>query len=758
MTDTERKAAARQFAADWQGRGDEKQETQSFWLALLRNVYGVADPEKFIDFEVRVKLDHTSFIDGLIRETRVLIEQKGKDIDLHKGATQSDGSFLNPFQQARRYAGYLPHDQNPRWIVVCNFQTFEIHDMNRPNDEPEVVALADLEKEYHRLQFLVDTGDENIKKEMEISLQAGEIVGVLYDALLKQYKDPTDPETLKSLNALCVRLVFCLYAEDAGIFGGHGMFHHFLQGYNLLNAYYTGDYDDYNEIESSLYDLLDRMYTELGEDNDLVRLATSVEQAIYDGNTPLVLDVLNILKNNCAEKTADAYNGLPFVEDNVIELTRYEQYNTGMVIDLNTGYYGLYDHNTSEFLYYPNESCYDCGADMISIEKDGYYGSVYYSGESAIGCYYEEPLRFNKNGLSAVKSNGMYGAIDKTGQKILPTQYTEVDFVGDSFLVANTKNSPSENYPELNQFAIFDNLGNQITDHDYASFTIYEDKWLLAEYIDLNGNEVIKLSENYGDYYMIVDANDYVCVMGYNAATIDPATGAVFIIETREMYTYAKPRLIEGTNMVIVQDPSTELYGLYDGPELALDLEYTSIYYDYGRECVVATRGAESEDYYSSYTDLRVNALLNHEDAAGDASTASADLIINYANLNARSEPNTNSEILGEFSTGTIMEYASHNDGWYEVSYNGQTCYVSGNYVISTTKERINNGSVGLLTTTTNVEIMAGPGTRFVVSGREDAGYDMVYDGTVDNYYRVIYDDDYAYVPTYAVEIIDCHK
>ena len=56
MTDTERKAAARQFAADWQGRGDEKQETQSFWLALLRNVYGVANPEKFIDFEVRVKL------------------------------------------------------------------------------------------------------------------------------------------------------------------------------------------------------------------------------------------------------------------------------------------------------------------------------------------------------------------------------------------------------------------------------------------------------------------------------------------------------------------------------------------------------------------------------------------------------------------------------------------------------------------------------------------------------------------------------
>ena len=66
---------------------------------------------------------------------------------------------------------------------------------------------------------------------MEISLQAGDIVGVLYDALLEKYKDPSDPETLKSLNALSVRLVFCLYAEDAGIFGSHGMFHDYLKGH-----------------------------------------------------------------------------------------------------------------------------------------------------------------------------------------------------------------------------------------------------------------------------------------------------------------------------------------------------------------------------------------------------------------------------------------------------------------------------------------------------------------------------------------------
>ena len=121
--------------------------------------------------------------------------------------------------------------------------------MNRPNDEPEVLALADLEKEYHRLDFLVDTGKEHIKKEMEISLQAGELVGVLYDALLKQYKDPSAPETLKSLNKLCVRLVFCLYAEDAGIFGSKSMFHDYLEHHRaedrraLINLFRVLDQD-----------------------------------------------------------------------------------------------------------------------------------------------------------------------------------------------------------------------------------------------------------------------------------------------------------------------------------------------------------------------------------------------------------------------------------------------------------------------------------------------------------------------------------
>ena len=236
MTDLQMRAAVKQFVKDWTNRGDEKQETQRFWIDLLHNVFGVEQATKAIEFEVRVKLDHTSFIDGYIKDTHVLIEQKGADIDLSRGYKQSDGSMLTPFQQARRYAGYLPHNMNPRWIVVCNFKEFHIHDMNRPNDTPEIIKLEDLEKEYTRLQFLVDKGNERIQKEMEISLQAGELVGKLYDALLKQYNTPASDAELKSLNMLCVRLVFCLYAEDAGIFGSHTMFHDYLKGFQAKNV------------------------------------------------------------------------------------------------------------------------------------------------------------------------------------------------------------------------------------------------------------------------------------------------------------------------------------------------------------------------------------------------------------------------------------------------------------------------------------------------------------------------------------------
>ncbi len=234
MDTVQQRAAAKQFVADWTGHGDEKQDAQNFWRQLLQKVFGVEDPEKAISFEYKVKNDQTNttiFIDGYIHSTSVLIEQKSFDVDLSKGYRQSDGSMLTPFQQARRYAGLLPHNMNPRWIVVCNFQEFRIHNMNQPNAEPEIVKLSDFEKEYTRLNFLVDTRDENLKKEMELSLKAGELVGRIHDRFLEQYNDPMAKHTQRSLNILCVRLVFCLYAEDAGLFGAPDAFSQYISQY-----------------------------------------------------------------------------------------------------------------------------------------------------------------------------------------------------------------------------------------------------------------------------------------------------------------------------------------------------------------------------------------------------------------------------------------------------------------------------------------------------------------------------------------------
>lgn len=228
MKEAEQSTAAEEFAAAWKGKGDEKSDSQKFWIELLQNVYGVENASEFIFFEEKVKLDHTSFIDAIIPTTRVLIEQKSHDKDLRKGIRQSDGKILTPYQQAKRYADELKFSQKPRWIITCNFKSFLIYDVERPNDDPQELLLENLPKEYYRLNFLVKTNDEHIKKELEVSMQAGELVGRLYNAFAAQYINPESEKSLKSLNVLCVRLVFCLYAEDADVFGGRSMFHDYL--------------------------------------------------------------------------------------------------------------------------------------------------------------------------------------------------------------------------------------------------------------------------------------------------------------------------------------------------------------------------------------------------------------------------------------------------------------------------------------------------------------------------------------------------
>lgn len=234
LTLKQQEKAAKEFAKKWENIGDEKQDTQRFWMELLQNVYGINNPADFICFEQRVQLGHTSYIDAMIPATHTMIEQKSLGKDLNAPIRQSDGTLLTPAEQAKRYAAALPYSERPRWIVSCNFKEFHVLDMERPNDSAEIIELYKLGTEFYRLNFLVDVKSSHIEREMEISKGAGELVARLYDSLLEQYKiNPllTEEDILHNINKLCVRLVFCLYAEDSGLFGKKSLFHDYLQDF-----------------------------------------------------------------------------------------------------------------------------------------------------------------------------------------------------------------------------------------------------------------------------------------------------------------------------------------------------------------------------------------------------------------------------------------------------------------------------------------------------------------------------------------------
>ncbi len=241
MTQNEMQAVAKNFAAQWLGKGGEKQETQRFWIELLGEVLGIRNPASYIEFEKRVKLSHTSYIDAYIPETKVLIEQKGIKIDLKKPYEQSDGTLLTPYEQAKRYVNDMKASEKPRWVVTCNFAEFNVYDMENPQNPPEVIYLKDLDKDFYRLEFLVDRKNENIRREEEISIAAGKLVGKMYDAIIKEYipqgeNGELTADQARSLNILCVRLVFCFYAEDAGLFATRTAFEDYFRSFNLQNV------------------------------------------------------------------------------------------------------------------------------------------------------------------------------------------------------------------------------------------------------------------------------------------------------------------------------------------------------------------------------------------------------------------------------------------------------------------------------------------------------------------------------------------
>ncbi|MBR0341517.1 MAG: class I SAM-dependent DNA methyltransferase [Oscillospiraceae bacterium] len=245
-------AQAKAFIEKWTDRGNEKQETQQFWNGIILDVLG-APKDTVIEYEKPVKINgQTKFIDAYLLGTRTLIEQKSLGVDLMKAETQSDGTKLTPYEQGRRYGGYLPYDEQPRWIIDSNFAEIRVHDMKKPGEAPEIIYLKDLEKDYTRLNFIISTEDEHLKKEFEVSVKAGEIVGILYDKLLTQYKDPSEHD-LQSLNRLCVRIVFCLYAEDAGLFGNNThAFHDYMAQFNGPARFRNGLKEFFNVLNTPI--------------------------------------------------------------------------------------------------------------------------------------------------------------------------------------------------------------------------------------------------------------------------------------------------------------------------------------------------------------------------------------------------------------------------------------------------------------------------------------------------------------------------
>lgn len=234
MTDAEIREASRRFYQKWTGKGREDEDDRSYWLDILQRVLGAEDATDRVEFQKKVVIDgNTKRIDAYIPETKVIIEQKSLGVALDKRLHQSGDIDLTPYEQAKRYNDNLPFDEKARWIVVSNFAEIWIYDMNTRVPENNVTRLhiKELQSKYTLLSFLLSEKVKRLSEEKELSLKAGELVGKIHERFQQQYNDPMAKKTQNSLNVLCVRLVFCLYAEDAGLFGAKDAFSRYISQY-----------------------------------------------------------------------------------------------------------------------------------------------------------------------------------------------------------------------------------------------------------------------------------------------------------------------------------------------------------------------------------------------------------------------------------------------------------------------------------------------------------------------------------------------
>ncbi len=244
MTAAEQVKAAKKFVKQWSKDCKEDGNTAPFWLSLLRDVFGVEAPEGYIQFEDTVKHEekgNSLYVDAWIPSMRVMIEQKASDVALDKPYKRHGKVFQSAYEQAYEYDQTLPVSQRSKYIIACNFHEIWIYNMDEPEAlrKPMKLTLAELPDHFHQLDFLIDKDAKpsNIE-EVKVSVKAGELVGKLYDAFIEAYEKygALRESDYHALNVLCVRIVFCLYAEDSGLFGRKDAFGKYLASWKWENA------------------------------------------------------------------------------------------------------------------------------------------------------------------------------------------------------------------------------------------------------------------------------------------------------------------------------------------------------------------------------------------------------------------------------------------------------------------------------------------------------------------------------------------
>ncbi|TGD42285.1 class I SAM-dependent DNA methyltransferase [Pseudotabrizicola sediminis] len=204
LSQNEIRSRAAGFAREWAGHGYEKGETQLFYREFF-DVFGVP-VRRVATFEQPVKGlgEKRGFID-LFWKGVLLVEQKSIGLDLVKAR-----------KQALEYFPGLKDNELPRFVLLSDFQSFELYDLE--NDEEVAFPLADLPKHVDKFGFITGREKKTFKDQDPVNIKASELVGALHDALEDSGYNGHD------LERFLVRIVFCLFADDTGIFEPRGIF------------------------------------------------------------------------------------------------------------------------------------------------------------------------------------------------------------------------------------------------------------------------------------------------------------------------------------------------------------------------------------------------------------------------------------------------------------------------------------------------------------------------------------------------------